>query len=73
MLFQAGLKKQICEDCGLSEWREQSLPLQLHHISGIRDDNRVENLKILCPNCHSITDNYAGRSNRRDGKVAESG
>ena len=61
-----------CEHCGLSEWLGQSIPLEIHHINGINTDNRLENLILLCPNCHALTDNYRGRaklsalSERRD-------
>jgi DNA-binding CsgD family transcriptional regulator len=63
-LFDAGLKSRECESCGLSEWREQPIPLALHHINGNRHDNRLENLQILCPNCHGQTDNWAGKNLR---------
>ena len=59
-LIKSGLKEEKCERCGNSEWLGEKIPLQLHHINGIRDDNRLENLQILCPNCHAFTDNYCG-------------
>lgn len=37
------------------------IPLELHHLNGIHTDNRLENLQILCPNCHAFTDNYSGK------------
>ena len=61
-LFCSGLKEQKCECCGLTEWYGKPIPLQLHHINGVHDDNRLENLQILCPNCHSLTENYAGKN-----------
>jgi transposase len=61
-LLQAGLKDGSCERCGISEWLGQPLSVTLHHVNGDRFDNRVQNLKLLCPNCHSQTDNYAGRN-----------
>jgi hypothetical protein len=51
----------VCEQCGLREWRGEPLSIALHHVNGVRDDNRLENLQLLCPNCHSQTDNFAGR------------
>jgi len=58
-LFAAGLKPAHCEECG---WARRTikgyLPLELHHVNGNPRDNRLENLKILCPNCHSMTDNH---------------
>ena len=51
-----------CECCGLSEWQGQKLPLEIHHINGDRWDQRRENLQILCPNCHSLTENWRARS-----------
>ena len=65
-LFSAGLKEYKCEKCGRTHWEGEQISLQLHHINGDNTDNRLENLQILCPNCHSQTDNYCGANNRHD-------
>lgn len=55
------LRGRKCEQCGLSEWQEKPIVLELHHIDGDRYNNELENLQLLCPNCHSQTSNYRGR------------
>lgn len=59
-LIAAGLKKNECEICGYAE------NLELHHINGNHYDNRLENIQILCPNCHAKTDNYRGRNTTKN-------
>jgi hypothetical protein len=55
-----------CEMCGLGpEWMGHPLILQLDHINGKNTDNRVENLRILCPNCHSITETFCGKQRKK--------
>lgn len=49
-----------CMNCGLSEWLSKPVPLELHHIDGNSDNNQLENLQLLCPNCHTLTENYRG-------------
>ncbi len=61
-LLQEGIKIHQCESCGISEWMGQLAPLELDHINGINYDNRLENLRILCPNCHAQTDTYRGKN-----------
>jgi Zn finger protein HypA/HybF involved in hydrogenase expression len=64
-LIKEGLKTAKCEQCG---WAEQSIdgriPLELDHISGNRYDNRLENLQILCPNCHSLRPTHRGKNKK---------
>jgi len=57
-LFDAGLKENKCEGCGLTEWNGKEISLHLDHVNGDNLDNRIENLRILCPNCHSQTETY---------------
>jgi 5-methylcytosine-specific restriction endonuclease McrA len=65
-IIQDGLLKYECVDCGnKGEYNGQSLSLHLDHINGINNDNRLENLRFLCPNCHSQTETYAGKANKR--------
>ena len=62
-LFSNKLKENKCEICGISEWLNKPINLQIHHIDGDHFNNELENLQLLCPNCHSQTDTYAGRKN----------
>lgn len=58
-LINSGLKEEKCECCGLSEWMGKKIPLELHHMNNSHYDNRLENLQILCSNCHSIAHKYS--------------
>lgn len=64
-LISEGLKDRRCEQCLGETWQGRHMPLELDHINGDPDDNRLENLRILCPNCHALTDNYRGKNIRR--------
>ena len=65
-LLMAGKLVNQCDFCGLSEWRGRPISIQIDHINGICDDHRIENLRMLCPNCHSQTETYAGRNANRN-------
>jgi hypothetical protein len=59
-LLREGLKENQCEHCGNTKWLGLPIPLELHHKDGDRTNNSLQNIKLLCPNCHSMTDNYRG-------------
>src|SRR5258708_23616780 len=62
-LFKQGLKTEKCEECGWAKLAADGrLPLELDHINGDRHDNRLENLRVLCPNCHSLKTTHTGRN-----------
>jgi Zn finger protein HypA/HybF involved in hydrogenase expression len=64
-LIEEGVKKHQCERCLLTEWMGDIVPIELHHIDGNRNNNKLDNLQILCPNCHSKTSNHSGRGIKR--------
>lgn len=64
-LVRDGILAYKCAECGIVEWLGRPLALQIDHINGIHDDWRVENLRMLCPNCHSQTPTFAGRNMKR--------
>ncbi len=57
-LITEGLKPACCEMCEIATWRGKPLPLELDHINGDHADNRIENLRIVCPNCHAVTETW---------------
>ena len=64
-LWEEQFFEKECEHCGVTDiWEGKSLVLQLDHINGINNDHRLENLRILCPNCHSQTDTWCGRNKK---------
>lgn len=63
-LIKEGLFEAKCYKCNNTEWMGQSIPLELEHINGKHDDNRIENLTILCPNCHAQTKFYRGKNKK---------
>ena len=65
-LYGSGLKQRVCELCGQGElWRGRPMSLVLDHINGVPDDNRLANLRIVCPNCAATLDTHCGRKNRQ--------
>lgn len=65
-LFEAGLKPKHCELCRWCQIsKDGRIPLELDHINGDRYDNRLENLRILCPNCHSLQATHRGRNKKK--------
>jgi hypothetical protein len=64
-LIELGYKENKCELCNISEWMGKPVKLQLHHIDGDHDNNELSNLQILCPNCHSMTDNFGVYNSKR--------
>jgi hypothetical protein len=57
-LIKEGYKQHICESCKLDTWLDELIPLELHHIDGDNTNNKIENLQLLCPNCHAKTPSY---------------
>ncbi|NVO30229.1 HNH endonuclease signature motif containing protein [Hymenobacter lapidiphilus] len=64
-LLKEGWKPYQCEQCNLTEWQGQAIPLELHHKNGINNDHRIANLQVLCPNCHAQTKNYRGKNQQQ--------
>ena len=62
-LIKEGYKENKCEICGIKEWNGKALTCELHHNDGNRGNNKLENLTIVCPNCHSQTHNHSKKKN----------
>jgi len=60
-LISSGMLTKECSICKCIDWLNKPLSLQLDHVNGVNNDNRIENLRLLCPNCHSQTDTFAGK------------
>lgn len=61
-LLKNGLKEPLCEKCGRTHWNGEKISLELNHVNGDRFDHRIENLQLLCPNCHAQTPTYRGKN-----------
>lgn len=66
-IIKLNLIPYLCSECNINEWKGQPFSLHLDHKNGINNDNRLENLRFLCPNCHSQTTTYCGKNNDKYG------
>ena len=71
ILTKRGKRKRLIEECNrtcswcnLSRWLDKLMPLEMDHIDGNKQNNERSNLRILCPNCHALTDTYKGKNNK---------
>tara|TARA_B100000073_G_C23488061_1_gene474416 strand:+ start:168 stop:629 length:462 start_codon:yes stop_codon:yes gene_type:complete len=64
-LISEGYKEYKCEICGIMEWNGQLAPLELDHIDGNHHNNTLDNLRVICPNCHAQTDTYRGKNKNK--------
>jgi len=64
-LISEGIFKKECSNCHLSKWLDQDIPLELDHINGEHQDNSLDNIRLLCPNCHALTDTYRGKNKKK--------
>lgn len=67
-LISEDLLEAECATCGCSSWFGAPIPLELDHINGNNQDNNLSNLRLLCPNCHAMTDTYKGKNKKRSPK-----
>lgn len=70
-LIKAGYKERKCERCGINSWLGEDLTLHLHHKDGNHKNNELSNLEVLCPNCHSQTDSFAGKNNKNKKMISK--
>jgi Zn finger protein HypA/HybF involved in hydrogenase expression len=63
-LIKDGIKEEKCEICGITEWNNKKVSFELDHIDGNRTNHRLENLRVICPNCHSQTDNFRAKNKK---------
>lgn len=68
-LIKEGIKEHKCEICNTREWMGKKVPIELDHIDGNHYNNRFDNLRIVCPNCHAQTDTNAGKGKKRLTKI----
>ena len=64
-LLKEGYFKHVCYKCNLTTWNNLPIPIELEHIDGNHYNNNIDNLTILCPNCHAQTDTYRGKNQKR--------
>jgi len=63
-LLKAGIFEHKCYSCGLTLWKGEPIPLELEHKNGNPQDNSLDNLTLLCPNCHALTTTYRGKNKK---------
>lgn len=69
-LINEGVFERVCNNCKNAEWLDRPIPLELDHKNGHNMDHRLENLQLLCPNCHALTHNYRGKNKNAQAVVA---
>lgn len=70
-LYEEGYKEKRCEICGIENWMGKEITFHLHHKDGDHYNNDLDNLQVLCPNCHSQTDNFAGKGTCKIPKLSK--